>query len=64
MGLKLERLITILKENLNIKKNDIVFIHSSVDNLNLDFPFYKIINIILEIVGENGTILFPSSQSY
>lgn len=28
--------------------------------MNLDFPSYKIINILLNIVGESGTILFPT----
>jgi len=53
-------LYNILTNKLLIKKDDIVFVHSSVDQLNLDFPFYNIINILKDIIGEDGTMLFPT----
>lgn len=50
----------ILLDALGIRKDDVLLIHSSVDLLNISFPSYKIIQILIEIVGENGTILFPT----
>ena len=50
----------ILKEDLSIVKGDLVMIHSSIDRINLDFSFLKTLDLILEVVGENGTIMFPS----
>jgi aminoglycoside 3-N-acetyltransferase len=54
----------ILKNDLSISKNDVVLIHSSINKLYLKFPFYKIVNILRELVGENGTILFPTYPKY
>ncbi len=51
---------SILLNELNIKSGDIVFIHSSTNGLNLTFPNYKLLEIILEIVGLDGTVLFPT----
>lgn len=50
----------IVCDKLLIGKGDIVFVHSSIDQLNLDFPFYNALNILLDIVGEDGTLLFPT----
>ena len=50
----------ILIKNLELKQGDVVFIHSSIDQLSLDFPFYRILYLIQNIVGDNGTILFPT----
>lgn len=50
----------ILINNLGIEKGDTLFIHSSTAKLKLSFPIYNIIPMILEIVGEKGTILFPA----
>lgn len=50
----------IITEKLNIKSGDTVFIHSSIDKLNIDFPVYNVLNILLEVVGDEGTLLFPS----
>lgn len=54
------RLSDILQDELGIKKGDVVFIHSSINGLNLDFPSYLIIKIFLDTVGKEGTILFPT----
>lgn len=51
-----------LTEKLGLVKGDSLFIHSSTISLFFDFPFTKIITILLEIVGEEGTLLFPTSQ--
>lgn len=52
----------ILTDILGIKRGAVVFVHSSVDNLNPDFPFYRILFHLQELVGEEGTLLFPCSQ--
>lgn len=49
----------ILAEELKISKDSIVFIHSSVDNLNIRFDTYRLLEILLETVGEGGTLVFP-----
>lgn len=50
----------ILISQLGVKTGDVAFIHSSVDQLNLDFPFYRILALIRQVVGEQGTVLFPT----
>jgi aminoglycoside 3-N-acetyltransferase len=50
----------ILTEQLNLTTGDVVYVHSSVDRLNLGFPFYRILSFIREVIGEKGTILFPT----
>lgn len=52
--------VELFRNKMNLKRGDVVFAHSSANGLNLDFPSYNILNILLEIVGENGTILFPT----
>ncbi len=37
-----------------------VYVHSSVDRLNLGFPFYRILPLIQNIIGAEGTVLFPT----
>jgi aminoglycoside 3-N-acetyltransferase len=50
----------ILVNNLLIQKGSVVFIHCSVDALNIDFPVYRLLEILLETVGEEGTLVFPA----
>jgi aminoglycoside 3-N-acetyltransferase len=49
----------ILTEELEISQGSVVFIHSSVDNLNIRFDSLRLLEILLETVGENGTLVFP-----
>ena len=51
---------SILINELNINSGDTLFIHSSLDKINLSFSPFDALNIILDIVGTNGTILFPT----
>jgi len=51
---------TILTDELGLKKGDSVFVHSSIDRLNLSFPFRQILPIMQEILGEKGTLVFPT----
>lgn len=50
----------ILKDELGIKKGDVVLIHSSIDRLNTDLSPKEILSLLLETVGEEGTLLFPT----
>jgi aminoglycoside 3-N-acetyltransferase len=53
----------ILVDELELNAGDVVFIHSSINNLNLRFPFFRIFHILQEILGPHGTILFPTYPS-
>lgn len=57
-----EKFREILTHNLKVKKGSVVFIHSSISNLYLDFPYHKVLTILLELVGEEGTLLFPCNH--
>jgi aminoglycoside 3-N-acetyltransferase len=50
----------LLVHDLQIQRGAVVFIHSSTDALNVSFPTYRILEILLETVGENGTLVFPA----
>jgi len=49
----------ILSGELEISNGSVVFIHSSVDNLNITFNALRLLEILLETVGEEGTLVFP-----
>jgi aminoglycoside 3-N-acetyltransferase len=51
---------SILSGKLGIGYGDVVFVHSSVDKLNLGFNPYRVLSILQEITGTEGTLLFPS----
>ena len=51
---------SILVNRLGIEKGSVLFIHSSVDSLNIQFDACRLLEILLEIVGEEGTLLFPA----
>lgn len=50
----------ILAEQLRLTAGDVVYVHSSIDRLHLGFPFYRILSLLREIIGEKGTVLFPT----
>lgn len=50
----------IINNQLELKKGDNVLIHSSIDSLNLDIPILRILDILIDTVGKEGTILFPT----
>jgi aminoglycoside 3-N-acetyltransferase len=54
--------VHLLKSNLGIKQGDVVFIHSSMRNLYLDFDKGDVLNVLSEVVGPDGTLLFPCWQ--
>lgn len=51
---------SLLTDRLHICRGDTVAIHSAVDKLNINFEVYRILEILVETVGEEGTLLFPS----
>ncbi|HEY0406493.1 MAG TPA: AAC(3) family N-acetyltransferase [Pyrinomonadaceae bacterium] len=53
-------LARILTDELGVKNGDTLFIHSSIDQLRPDFPFYRLLPLIQQAVGPQGTILFPT----
>ena len=50
----------ILTEKLGLGSGDVVYMHSSVDRLNLGFPFYRILPLMQNLIGDKGTVLFPT----
>ncbi|MEO7540264.1 MAG: AAC(3) family N-acetyltransferase [Pyrinomonadaceae bacterium] len=50
----------ILTDDLGLTSGEVVYVGSSVDQLNLDFPFYEMLHIIRDIIGPAGTVLFPT----
>lgn len=51
---------SILVDSLGLAKNDTVYVGSSVDQLNLDFPFYRILPLLQDVIGPKGNLLFPT----
>lgn len=50
----------IIVDRLGIQSGDVVCVHSSLDCLNLAFPFFQLLPMLQDIVGEQGTLLFPT----
>ena len=55
-------LTRILSEELGVHAGAVVFVHSSLDRLPLDFPFFRVLGLLRDAVGEEGTLLFPASH--
>jgi len=54
----------ILIDDLRLTSGDLVYVHSGMDGLNLDFPFYRILFLIQEIIGSHGTVVFPTYPNH
>ena len=52
----------IIVDQLGVTTGSVVFVHSSLDGLNINFLGFKILSILLIIVGTGGTLLFPTSH--
>ncbi len=50
----------IVTDTLGAARGDVLFIHSSVDQLHLGFPFHSVLRILKDVVGQDGTLLFPT----
>jgi aminoglycoside 3-N-acetyltransferase len=47
-------------DRLLINRGDIVLVHSSLDGLRLDFPWFRLLGLLRDVVGPRGTLLFPT----
>lgn len=50
----------LLSNQFKIKPGAVLFIHSSVGSLNIEFSVIRMFNILKEMVGEEGTLVFPA----
>jgi len=55
-----ESFTELISTELAIGAGDTVFVHSSIDQLDLEFPFYRILKLLQHVVGPTGTLLFPT----
>jgi aminoglycoside 3-N-acetyltransferase len=55
-----ERFLKVLSEDLGVKRGDVVFVHSSINGLHTDFPFFRVLHLLKKQVGKGGTLLFPT----
>jgi hypothetical protein len=53
-------IMKLLSGPLGIRKNDTVMVHSSMDVLKIDFSPLRLLDMLREIVGKEGLLLFPS----
>ncbi len=58
------RFTEIVTGDLRLQNGDVVFVHSSLDQLNLDFPFYRILTLLRNVIGPEGTMLFPTYPNH
>lgn len=58
--LTLDELRNICIRQLNIKPGDTVFIHSSMDYLNTNANALEILEMLIELVGHVGNLVFPA----
>ena len=54
----------ILVNDLRLDNGDVVFVHSSLDQLNLNFPFYRVLTLLRQVIGPEGTMLFPTYPNH
>ena len=54
------QLLKIFENDLGLCKGDTVFVHSSIDQLKLGFPFYRVLPLLEDFIGARGTLLFPT----
>ena len=59
-----ENLIDILVNKLGIKKGDNLFIHASIDMINTALTPLQVLDLILELVGEGGSVSVPTFIRY
>ena len=52
-----------LSNIIKLRKDDTIFLHSSLGQLRLNFDVEEAIDIILTILGQNGTIVVPTFPS-
>ncbi len=50
----------ILSKDLEVRKGQVLFVHSGIGGIRPDFAPERLIEILLELVGTDGTIAFPT----
>ena len=50
----------LLTDEFELAEGDVVFVHSSADYLKPGFSLMRVLPILLETVGESGTLVFPT----
>ncbi len=55
-------LASVVRDELGVCKGDVVLVHSSVDALQLGFSFARLLPLLRDLVGSEGTLLFPASH--
>ena len=55
-----QRFLQILRKDLGVKLGQVVFIHASINELSATFNAKETLNLLLETVGPDGTLLFPT----
>lgn len=53
----------ILRKEMGVREGSTVFVHSSMNQLRLAFPFFNLLGILKDLVGAQGTLLFPCWQN-
>ncbi|MDI6449518.1 AAC(3) family N-acetyltransferase [Anaerobaca lacustris] len=53
-------LLFALEHVCGVRKGDVLFVHSSIDGLAMDVPPRRILEMLIDAVGPEGTILMPS----
>lgn len=57
-----DKFVRLVTDKLGISRGMVVYVHSSLDKLNLKFTAYQLLETLQEIVGHKGTLLFPCWQ--
>lgn len=55
-----EQFRRIVEDDLEVHKGSVVFVHSGIGGIRPGFTPVRLIELLLEIVGDDGTILFPT----
>lgn len=53
---------TLLVDQLKVKPGQDLFVHSSMQLLKLEFPFYEVMPVLRKLVGPEATLLFPTTH--
>jgi aminoglycoside 3-N-acetyltransferase len=59
-----DQFTNLLSGDLGLETDDVVYVHSGMDGLNLAFPFYRILFLIQKVIGAGGTVVFPTYPNH
>jgi aminoglycoside N3'-acetyltransferase len=51
--------LSFLQTKLNVQQGDVVFVHSAMSKMNVTFTPQRMLELLKECVGQDGTLLFP-----